>query len=375
VPPSNSNFGNRFHLFLHAALPAAAFPCHLAVKAMIRARVVWVPLLIVVSGMIGMDAARGQNRVELEIIADAAAGLGDNQRWMEALGEAGADNVRVVQSGRTSSQPGVEQVGNTWKVTGVLSGNRLLLPGGRFAIGDTDRIAAYISGIRADGADVALAEKFAFGLTAEQLVALHDQLTRPLVESTLGRPPADVVESARSLTPLPISVDRSAAALLQGDYTLEEELAGLSCGTALAAALRPLGLVLAPHRPAGGDLELRIVPSGSVEEFWPVGWPIEGRISVEAPKLFERIPVNVENYLLGQALPAIQKKMGMPFLYDRNSMALAGVDLQAIRVSLQSEQLSYQLILNRLIAQARPRMGVETRKDEAGTPFVWIYAR
>ncbi len=320
-----------------------------------------------------------RNRVELEIIADAAGGIDQNQRWLETLSQTGADGVRMTQATRGPARPGVEKIagesGSTFKVTGVLANDRLILPNGRFGIRDTARIAEYITSIRADGAEVALSEKLAFGLTARQLVELHADLSRPIAESSVGQTPFTVLQSVEKAISTPMVVGPEALVALRGDYTLGDELKGLSHGTALAAALRPLGLVAAPRREQGQALEIHIVNSSSVEEFWPIGWPLERRISEAAPKMYQRIPVNVVNFTLAATLAAIEKKLEMPFLYDYNSLALKGVDLKSIRVNLESKSLSYQVILVRLISQARPRMDFEVRADEAGAPFIWIAAQ
>ncbi len=341
------------------------------------------PLLLMIgtglTGPLAMAQMGQRNRVELQVVSDAADGIDQNQRWLEVLSQVGADNVRIIQSGRGVSRPGVENVtgasGTTYRITGILVDNRLILPAGRFGIRDSTGISDYITSVRADGADVALARKMAFGLTARQLVNLHDDLSRPLADSTIGQSPGQVLAIVQRSITTPIVVDPGARTALVSDYTLVDELQGISHGTALAAALRPLGLVLAPTREQGQPTEIRIVDSMAAEEFWPIGWPLQQRISQAAPKMYERIPVNIRNFTLAAALPAIQKKLEMPFLMDHNSLALQGVDLDKIRVNLESEQLSYQLILNRIISQARPRMELEVRADEAGQPFVWFSAR
>jgi hypothetical protein len=313
-----------------------------------------------------------RNRVDFEIIADANGGLDDNQRWLEALSEVGADNVRIVQG---STLPGVEQIasasGTTYKVTGVLTNNKLILPKGRFGIRDTAKIKEYVESLRADGADVALAEKFAFGLTAEQLVELNTDLSRPLTETSVNKTPAQILQLVQNSIATPFVIDPAAAIALRDDYTLVDELNGLSHGTVLAASLRPLGLVLAPVREQGKTTEIRIVPSLSVTEFWPVGWPPEKRIDFAVPKLYEKIPVNIQNFSLTKTLPAIQKMMKIPFLYDYNSIAMGGIDMEKIRVSVQSDQMSFQIILSRIFSQSRG-LKYEVRTDEAGTPFIWI---
>lgn len=318
------------------------------------------------------------NYIQLEIITNARSAFDVNQRWLELLGDIGVDNVRLTQAGDRT--PGIKKIesrgANTYKITGFLtSDEKLVLPGGRFSIRDKARMRSFFQGIKDDGAEVALAEKMAFGLTADQLVDLHSDLAKPYDRTTLERTPSSILSDVKTKVSTSIMISAGARAKLRDPYTLVDELQGLSCGTALSAALRPIGLVAAPRRKPGQSPEILITDSREVDEHWPIGWPLEVRPSKSAPKLFEQIPINVRNYRLSQVLPAIQNQLAIPFLFDYNSMAERGVDLNSVRVTLQSEKLSYQLALQRMVAQARPRMQMELRTDEAGKVFLWFSAR
>ena len=323
--------------------------------------------------------AQDRNFVELEVVADAGTMLESGQKWLEKLSDVGADTVRMNQA-RGGARPDVKKTktasGGSYKITGVInSRGQLVLPGGRFSLRDTDKISAYVESIRADGAEVALAEKMAFGLTAEQLVALHTDLTPTYQSATTGATPAQILTNIRSTCKVTIVMDESARGALESDYTLEDELKGLSQGTVLAAALRPLGLVAAPRREQGKQTEIVITDSRRAEEHWPIGWPLQTRPSKTVPKLYERIPVNIKNYTLKATLDAIQKSVELPFLYDRNSMARTGIELEEIRVSLSAEKLAYQLVLDKIVAQARPRLSLDVRVDESGKAFLWFSSR
>jgi len=67
--------------------------------------------------------------------------------------------------------------------------------------------------------------------------------------------------------------------------------------------------------------------------------------------------------------------MEAPFLYDYNSMARTGLDMEQARVNLNAEKMSFLLILNRIVAQVRPRLQYEVRADENGKPFLWFSSR
>ncbi len=324
--------------------------------------------------------AQQKHYVELQVMSSSRSGIDQNQRWLEVLSDVGADNVTLSQAQGDRMKAAIEKtdgrVGATYKVIGYVNDrNQLVLPGGKYSLRDKAAIRQLVQQIRDDGAEVALAEKMAFGLTAEQLVALHEDLAATFAVSTRDLTPAQVLAEVKRNITTPMLIESAAQRSLRNDYRLQDELTGMSCGTALAAALRPLGLVAAPRRQPGKSTEILITGSQQAEEHWPIGWPLQQRPSQAAPKLFERVPANIQNFELGKALSAIQKDVGLPFLIDYNSLAREGIELDKIRVNLQSEKISYQIVLQRIVAQARPRMEMEIRADEAGQPFIWFSAR
>ena len=328
------------------------------------------------------SATQGQNRnyVELEVLAEQGTLINSGQKWMDALSEAGADNVRLGQTNR-SKKIGIDKRDSSggrasYTITGKInSKNELLLPAGKYSIRDTAKIKAYVESIRADGAEIALSPKVAFGLTAKQLVDLHKTLMPVYESSTVGVAPNDILRQIKQTCTTPFYIDPSAREALQGDYVIQDELKGLSQGTVLAAALRPLGLVMAPKRAQGEPVKIFITDSRRVDEHWPVGWPPKTRNSQTLPKLYDRIPVNIQNYTLSATLKAIQGAMEAPFLYDYNSMARTGLVMEQARVNLNAEKMSFLLILNRIVAQVRPRLQYEVRADENGKPFLWFSSR
>lgn len=324
-------------------------------------------------------AAPSQDKhfVELEIIINERFGIDQGQEWIEVLSEVGADNVRL-RRGSTSTRPSVKKIENalgaTYKIIGVATTRGLKLPGGTFSMRDKAGLRELIQKIRDDGAEVALAEKMAFGLTAEQLVELHTDLAKPYEQSTTGKSPGQVLEDIRLRTKTPILVDAKARQELNDDYVLQDELQGLTHGTVLAAALRPIGLVVAPRRLQGKSTEIVITDSRLVQEHWPIGWPLQDRPSKAIPNLFERIPTQVQTNLKS-ALEAIASRLEVPFLYDRNSMARQGIVLDKVRVNMTAEEASYNSILQRILAQAKPKLQMELRADESGSAFVWVSPR
>lgn len=314
--------------------------------------------------------------ISLEIKTPGAASE-HHQQWAEILADVGADRVKITSA--DGARPAVDESeysGQTIiRVTGVLSRNgQLALPGATFGPQDAGRIREWISKLRADGASVALSEKMAFGLTAEQLVALNETLAQAIEFETKGQAIGDVVTRIERDTGVRLQIDSTVRSKLGGSDVVAEEVKGLAAGTVLAAAIRPLGLVVVPTRPVGGAVELAVVDSRSTDEHWPIGWPLEVAPAKAAPILFERFNFELTQAPLTDALAAIEKKTQVPFLYDHNSFARAGVELAKVRVDFHRKRQTYFSVIDDLLSQSRPRLKLELRVDEAQRPFLWISA-
>lgn len=321
--------------------------------------------------------AQSSNRiVELEIkFADAASD--DHQQWAEALADVGADRVRLVSGEGSKPTANEAQFGGQTviTVTGILErGGALVLPNGKYSRQDTGKIRAWIAKLRADGAQVTLSQKMAFGLTAEQLVSVGDALAAKIEFDTKGQRIGDVVGKIQRQLSIPLKIDSAAQSKLNGPDSVAEEMNGLSVGTVLAAVIRPLGLVSAPSRPIGQSIEIAILDSRAADEHWPVGWPIQQSPAKSAPQLFERFNFELNKAPLSAALAAIEQKTKVPILSDHNSFARSGVDLSQIRVSYNKKRQTYFGTIDNLLSQARPRLKLELRVDEAQHPFLWISA-
>ena len=323
--------------------------------------------------------AVAQDRViQLEIAASDRAQPLTQQRWMEALANVGADRVRSRTSFRSSVSPGVEEMklGSTISivVTGVIQGRQLLLPGGRFELSNTQGIRDYLQKLRDDGTKVALAEKKAFGLTSEQLVGINDEFSAVVNISTRGVSTAQVVQAMAGQLKTRVVYDSYAQKALRSESSVVDELKGLSVGTSLAAAVRPLGLVVQLYREQGKSVEIRIVDARTAEENWPIGWPIDKPVSITEPALYKKLSnIEIRGFPLKSILDRFEQRVGVPFLYDQNSMAREGIDLEKNNVTLVKKKVAYYAAISKLLSQVKPRkMKQEVRVDENGKPFVWF---
>ncbi len=152
-----------------------------------------------------------------------------------------------------------------------------------------------------------------------------------------------------------------------------DELNGMSAGTSLAAALRPIGLVLAPEKPRGGKVRLAISDVREVEESWPVGWPPQETPKQIAPKLYEYLTIEIQETALSEAINAIQGRVDTRFLYDHNGIAREKIDVTSVNVSYPKKRVQYLRVLEQVLFQAGLKS--EVRLDEAGKAFLWISPR
>lgn len=315
--------------------------------------------------------------VELEIYVDARAPLGTQQEWTAALQNVGADRV-VIKTGELSA-PKLEEINTSTailiNISGTIKRNQLLLPGGSFTMRDTTGIRTLIKKLKDDGAAVALADKKAFGLTAEQLVDLHTTLSEPLNFSTIDLSAGEAVNQIAKLLKVQFQFDAAAIEALRSSEKIGDEFKGITAGTALAAIVRPAGLVLQPERLQGQAIKLKIVDSQTAAENWPIGWPIERPPVQVEPRLFEKLALEVRGYPLNAVLDSIEKRTGVPFFYDQNSIARGGLEMSKTKVTVVQEKISYMVAIGKCLRQSRPQMIDELRVDEAGKPFLWLSVR
>lgn len=316
-------------------------------------------------------SVQAAGRVELIVAGQNQVG-GEFHQWMELLSRAGAAHVQV-RAVTPTDKPDIEVQGTAERpvyiVTGVLSlRDELLLPGGRFHRSDATRIAQWIADLAQNGPPDRREAKGAFGLTAEQFQKVHDQLS-PLVNfPTEGKSRGEVVAGIARLLQIPLEVTAEQQTALNADK-VAEELIGLSCGTALACVVRPLGLCLVP-RPRGAQITLAIVPAEKGAPLWPVGWTPEKPIREVLPGGFEFLTVNIRNVTATTAINAIAERLKVPVLLDHNALARHGIDPDKVNVSLPAGKSTYSLTLQKVLFQARLKS--EVRIDEAERPFIWV---
>ena len=311
----------------------------------------------------------------LEISGNSSTAPGTQQRWMQMLQKVGAD--RVSSKTLSGGVAGVEESssGGTRliKVRGFLEGSKLELPGGSYRLRDTARIRDLLQKFRDDGMETTLSEKHDFGLTANQLVDLAEKFAKPVAEPTKGKPFVKVIDSIASQTGVRFVRDASARAALAGQEKVSQEFQGMSSGTALAAMVKPLGLVLEPNRKQGQQVQVHIKRAEAGKQSWPAGRdPEQAPVMVE-PNMFQKMPIGIKNYPLDKVMAAVQQKAKIPFIYDEQVIAAEEIDVAGTKVSISNKNGILMVMIGKLLRQTKPRrLSSELRVDDAGKPFLWI---
>ncbi|MCP5110777.1 MAG: hypothetical protein GY953_08090, partial [bacterium] len=145
-------------------------------------------------------------------------------------------------------------------------------------------------------------------------MSVHESLAVPLRFSTKGKPTRQILNRIANTLPVKVQVDPGATELLSAEEAIRDELSGLSGGTALAAALRPLGLVMVPRSGTDGAVRLVVVDSRKATQSWPVGWPPDKPPRDTMPQLFKFLPVEIKDITLEEALGAVGGRLEAPML-------------------------------------------------------------
>jgi len=333
-------------------------------------------VIVYVSGSLCMSPAvvAAEPRVEMELAFDRGLPLTAPQKWSRVLANAGVSRVklRAARGGETATIDTLGTGSNvSYHVFGILiDGNQLVVPGGRFRLGDQQKIEQWLERLRQDGPELlTAAERPPFGLTVVLLKRVRDDLQQPVTSSTKGQDPHAVMQRVERKLSIPLQVDREAIAALRTAGPIVEELQGLSSGTVLAAVLRPLGLALVPQR-QGQKVRYVVRRATAEEDIWPIGWPPKEKRQALAPQLFDILPVKIDDFPLTETLAAIGQRIEIPMLLDHNTLARHAIDTKSLRVSYPGKKSSYSLVLRSILAQVGLRG--ELRLDDAGSLFFWI---
>ncbi|MGD0653234.1 MAG: hypothetical protein ABSA16_02720 [Thermoguttaceae bacterium] len=322
----------------------------------------------------GSARTEAAGQVRLELVGDARGTALSFQDWGQTLDGAGIKNVRL-RTGTETDKVGIEIQGTAdrplYIVTGrVVSGDELLLPGARFKRGDMKRLAQWLDDLAQNGPSDKRPKLVAFGLTAVQFEQVKKNLAAPVGFSTLGLSRREAVEKIARKMSFSVKFENDFKESL-GNDKVEDELSGLSAGTAIACLLQPAGFCLVPQA-MGNQIKYAVLKAQpNIKEFWPVGRVPESPIPEVLPGLFEFLSVNVQNVSAAKVLEAVGKRLKTPVLYDRAALAKYKIDPIKAMVSFPRKHTNYSMALGRMLFPAG--LQFEVRTDEAGTAFLWVF--
>jgi hypothetical protein len=297
-------------------------------------------------------------RVELDVRIEAGFNQADIQRWNAMLGQTGFDTVRLGGGAAAKPGPAIEPFagvgGPSYRVYAVLTrGNQLVVPQGRFSLGDRAGLATWVAKLRTSGPPLAPGEKPPpFGLPAETLDAVRRELARAADFSTQGRTPTEVVNELANRLTYQVTADSAIAEQLARGENVPGELKGLACGTVAAAVLRREGLSLVPTATAGGSVTYKIMRAAANQDVWPVGWAPERPIPELLPDLFTLRNVKIDGYKASDLLQVVADRLKLPMLFDEQALVLKKLDPSKVVVNIPEGQLGYEAVLDRALFQA-----------------------
>ena len=311
--------------------------------------------------------------ISLELATAKGFPVGGQQRWISFLKDVGFSNLRI-RTAHDGEQPSLSKGGTTlspiYRVTGILqAGNRLRLPGAVVKFGDQAAIQDWFTKLKEGGEEGLTNPTGLWGMTARQVIAFHQALEKKVTMQTKGKPVADVVTQITRGVDATIVVDPSATRALAGRDVVLDELRGMSSGTAIAVAIRPLGLLMVPTKPVAGRHQGKIVDAQQVEEGWPIGFEPDRNPGNTAPSLFKYLNAEIDKEPLDRALEVLQQRVEIPILFDHNAIARQEIDLTA-EVSFQPRRTFYKRIIDSILREAM--LTSELRVDDAGQPFLWV---
>ncbi len=325
--------------------------------------------------------------IRLEIFCDGTLQPIEAQEWGSALNSAGFQRAQI-RGGDSSDALDIRELGtHSYLVSGMLMRNgQLLLPGNaRFSISRVREIKPYLEKQIAlmreeqtlESASVPEKESalrvnsssgYAFDGGEEQEFLFRD-LAEPVGFRTKGISRKKVIQKLANRFRSPIRFPKSIWKKFDESDLVTEELEKVARGTAFVYVLRYLGYCLVPEEDENGKYFLRVVSAEKADsdQILPVGYSVE---NPSVSTLHERFQANVDGATVALVLDSLQKRLEIPFLFDFNSMAGLGIELEEVVVRQKPAKLSYRQLLDAVLYQAQ--MKREVRTDESGNIFFWM---
>ncbi|UUO06802.1 hypothetical protein M4951_00475 [Blastopirellula sp. J2-11] len=327
-------------------------------------------ILLTLFVLIGASSLASAGRVTLEVATEKGVAVTSTHKWVKALQSVGFDDVRLRSGHGSDATDLVDKGSGNYHITALLTpGEVLITPGGRFKMNDIAGMRSWLEKVRAGGKKELERQESVFGLTSKEFVALYEQLSPTVGAKTKETTPFDTLQKINQRLDVEFRATPDVIARMKQGKVLDE-LENVSCGTAVAALLRPLGLAMVPRRETGGDVELHLVDSAAAKKPWPVGWTPDGNPGQVAPGMFQYLEVEIADIPVQQAADAIAARVKLPLLWDHNGAAAKRIDIATAKVKYPARRTFYKKLLDTILFQAK--LNLEIKVDEAGHAFLWV---
>lgn len=318
--------------------------------------------------------------IEMEILIPANGTSSTvAQKWGSALSKSGIS--AVFRTERAGDQNTLKQ-----KVTGQTRWINIvadLEPSGKLMIGkksfmldEFEQFQQWINDIETFGAQGRPEGEPNWGLTAAQYDVILGLLSPVVEQNTAGLSITDALKSWDNIPNLPLTFSATARAQLLNAPTLpiiQQNVKGISKGSALSIVLSELNLRFYPRRTPEGAIHLMIETPEQIVEAWPIGYNLEAMGTTRlkaAPSLlkiqtfdFEKKPIRLQWQETGAST-------GVPIFVDETSIREVGINLDQITISQNYQKLSSSLLLKKI--SIANKLDTELLLDEGGHPFVWV---
>jgi len=315
--------------------------------------------------------------LNIEIATDRNANGLVSQSWQKTFADLNL-SVRIRRGFANEKPETTEFMQGTIrnvKVLGLIDrqGN-LIFQDKIFKRGQEPQLKEYLNELKTYGAQGAPEGKPLWGLNEKQFEAIYNALSDKATQTEPGQSLREAIAGLQISETYPVRYPKETELWMRkaktAESTVKQDLTGVSKGTALALLLSERGLGFHPQRTPEGALELVVDPLGVRKDVWPIGWDLKKPQHKTAPKLFQLIPVSLDELKLMDVINAISVKTGIPIFVDHYRIKEADIDINELVVSHKLRQTSWNLLLKR-ICNAH-KLTRKLRIDERGQPFVWI---
>ena len=325
----------------------------------------------------GNKPAISKTLLNVELIVGKEGGALSAQEWGQTFEQLGVA-VRIRQQ-LLDDKPEVKEkmLGTIRQVTviGRLDrSGRIVFPDRAFGRSEARKLNDWLDELKAYGAQGAPTGKPLWGLSEAQFASIYGALAKKVTTEVEGGSLSEALAKVGVPEKYPVRLMASSREWLQKEYprlpTVRNRLAGISLGTALAILTNEYGLGFRPLRTPDGQLELAIEPLKTTQDVWPVGWDLKLTRQKTAPKLFELVPVELEDVKLVDVLAAVEEKTSIPVRLDHYRIEGKGIDLDEVIVSYPMRQTSWSLLLRGVTTPSKLTRRLQI--DELGRPFLWV---